>query len=87
MPMGVEFARFEWPRLLASRTTSSMMETEGSLTFESVAGGTRMRWSWDVRPRGALKLMTPLVGLLGRRQERAIWGELKRMLEARAEES
>jgi hypothetical protein len=87
MPMGVEFTRFERPRLLASRTTSSMMETEGSLTFESVAGGTRMRWSWDVRPRGALKPMTPLVGLLGRRQERAIWGELKRMLEARAEES
>lgn len=45
-----------------------------------------MRWSWDVRPRGALKLLTPLVGLLGRRQERAIWSELKRVLEARAAE-
>jgi hypothetical protein len=63
------------------------METEGALTFESVAASTRMRWSWDVRPRGALKLLTPLVGLLGRRQERAIWSELKRVLEARTEES
>jgi len=86
MPMTVELTQFERPRLLASRTTSSMMETKGALTFESVAPGTRMRWSWDVRPRRALKLMTPLVGLLGRRQERAIWSELKRMLEARAEE-
>jgi uncharacterized protein YndB with AHSA1/START domain len=87
MPMTVEFTRFERPRLLASKTTSSIMETEGALTFESVAAGTRMRWSWDVRPRGALKLLTPLVGLLGRRQERAIWSELKRVLEARTEES
>jgi hypothetical protein len=31
--------------------------------------------------------MTPLVGLLGRRQERAVWSELKRVLEAQAEES
>jgi hypothetical protein len=85
--MTVEFRRFERPWLLASRTTSSMMETEGALTFESVAAGTRMRWSWEVRPRGAIRLMTPLVGLLGRRQERAIWSELKRVLEAQAEES
>lgn len=87
MPMTIEFTRFERPRVLASKTTSSMMETEGALTFESLAAGTRMRWSWDVRPRGALKLLTPLVRLLGRRQERAIWSELKRVLEARTEES
>jgi hypothetical protein len=41
-----------------------------------------MRWSWDVRPRGALKVMAPLVGWLGRRQEQAIWASLKRLLEA-----
>jgi len=86
MSMTVEFTRIERPCLLASRTTSSMMETKGSLTFESVTAGTRMRWSWDVRPRGALNLMTPVVGLLGRRQERPISSELKRMLEARAAE-
>ncbi len=82
MPMTVEFTGYERPRLLASTTRSSMMETEGALTFEAVAGGTCMRWSWNVRPRGALKVMTPLVGLLGRRQEQAIWSNLKRLLEA-----
>jgi hypothetical protein len=87
MPMTVEFTRFERPLLLASRTTSSMMDTEGSLTFESVTAGTRMRWSWDVRPRGALKLITPLVGPLGRRQEKAIWSELKHLLEAQTGEA
>jgi uncharacterized protein YndB with AHSA1/START domain len=51
MPMVVEFNGFEWPRRLASVTRSSMMETEGALTFESVPGGTGIRWSWEVRPR------------------------------------
>ena len=67
MPMTVEFTAYERPWRLASLTHSSMMETEGALTFETVPGGTRMRWSWDVRPRGVLRLMTPIVGAIGRR--------------------
>ncbi len=83
MPMVVEFTGYERPSRLASVTRSSMMETEGALTFESVPSGTRMRWSWDVRPRGVFKLIGPVVGLIGRRQEQRIWGNLKRLLEAR----
>ncbi len=82
MAMVVEFTGYERPSRLASVTRSSMMETEGGLTFEPVPGGTRMRWSWDVRPRGAMKLMAPLVGAIGGRQEREIWGRLKRLLES-----
>ena len=85
MPMVVEFTGFERPRRLASVTRSSMMETEGALTFESVPAGTRMRWSWDVRPRGAMKILTPFVGAIGRRQEQGIWGALKRLLESGGE--
>ena len=85
MPMVVEFSGFERPWRLASVTRSSIMETEGALTFESVPGGTRMRWSWDVRPRGVFKLMGPVVGLIGGRQERRIWGNLKRLLESAGE--
>jgi uncharacterized protein YndB with AHSA1/START domain len=82
MTMVVQFTDYERPSRLASVTSSSMMETEGALTFEPVHGGTLMRWSWDVRPRGAMKLMAPLVGAIGRRQEREIWGQLKRLLES-----
>lgn len=82
MPMTVEFTGYERPSRLASVTHSSMMETEGALTFESIPGGTRMRWSWDVRPRGAMRVRAPFVGAVGRRQERRIWGSLKRLLEA-----
>ena len=80
MPMVVELTGYKRPSRLASVTRSSMMETDGALTFEPVHGGTRMRWSWDVRPRGATRLMA--LGVLGRRQERAIWSHLKRLLES-----
>ena len=80
--MTVEFTGYERPRRLASVTRSSMMETEGALSFEPVPGGTRMRWSWDVRPRGFMRLMLPIVGPVGRRQEQNIWGNLKRLLES-----
>jgi len=82
MLMVVEFTDYERPSRLASVTRSSMMETEGALTSEPVHGGTRMRWSWEVRLRGAMKLMAPLVGVIGRRQEREIWGSLKRLRES-----
>ena len=83
--MTIEFTTYQRPWRLGSLTRSSMMETEGALTFETVTGGTRMRWSWDVRPRRAMKLMTPLVGMIGRGQERRIWGNLKRLLETQPE--
>lgn len=82
MPMNIEFTRFDRPRRLASFTHSSMMETTGALTFEPQARGTLMRWSWDVRPHGTLRLIPGAVGLIGRRQEQRIWGNLKRLLES-----
>jgi hypothetical protein len=86
MPMVVEFTGFERPWRLASVTHSSMMVTEGAVTFESVPAGARMRWSWDVRPRGAMRVMAPLVGAIGRRQEQGIWVSLKRLLESGGEQ-
>ena len=83
MPMIVEFTAYERPRRLASVTRSSMMQTEGALTFDPVAGGTRMHWSWDLEPHGVLRFMAPIVASMGRRQERRIWTNLKQLLEAR----
>lgn len=82
--MIIEFTAYERPRLLGSSTHLSNMDIEGRLTFDPVPAGTRMRWSWDLDPRGALKLMTPLLARMGRRQEERIWTELKRVLEAKA---
>lgn len=82
MPMTIEITGFDRPRRLASATHSTMMDTVGAITFDQAPGGTRMAWSWDVRPCGVLRLMPSVVRLLGRRQERSIWGNLKRLLES-----
>jgi hypothetical protein len=61
----------------------STMDLTGGLTFEPADGSTRMRWSWNLKPRGVLRFTGPAVARMGRRQERRIWTNLKRLLEAR----
>jgi hypothetical protein len=84
----VEYTAFERPTLLGSKSRSTPrgregrpLLIEGSLTFEPVPEGTRMRWSWHVETPGVLRLITSLLAWMGRRQERAVWTALKRLLE------
>lgn len=79
--MTVEFTAFDRPRLLGSSTHLSNMDIDGKLIFEAVPDGTRMRWFWDLHPKGFLKLMMPLVRRMGERQELRIWTEMKHILE------
>lgn len=79
--MFVELTGFDRPRRLASRTTSSMMETSGTLTFTADGDATVMAWEWQVHPRGWFRMLGPLVGPMGRRAERRIWTGLKHQLE------
>lgn len=81
--MTIELTGYQRPRRLASWTRLPRMDIRGALTFDPVPGGTRMRWSWDAEPRGVLKLTSPMVARIGRRQERDIWANLKRLLETR----
>jgi hypothetical protein len=60
----------------------STAEIHGALTFEPDPGGTRMRWSWELRPKGVFRLMGPVIAHLGRKQEARIWAGLKRYLES-----
>ncbi len=81
MEMLVELTEYDRPHRLGSRTTSSMMGTSGTLTFSEVDGRTVMAWDWQVQPKGWLRALGPLVGMVGARMEREIWNGLKRMLE------
>lgn len=85
MEMRVELTEFDRPRRLGSTTTSSMMETSGTLTFTPDQDSSVMAWDWEVRPKGWFWLLGPLVGPLGLRMERRIWAGLKRKLEAGGE--
>jgi hypothetical protein len=60
----------------------STAEIRGALTFQRDPAGTRVTWSWDLKPKGILKLLTPVFGRMGRRQEEEIWTGLKRYLES-----
>jgi hypothetical protein len=79
--MTIEFTEFERPRRLASVSTAGAIETVGALTFEPHDAGTWMSWAWEIRLPGAMKLASPLVARMDRRQERAIWTGLKACLE------
>jgi hypothetical protein len=76
-----ELTGYDRPRRLASSTSMSMMDVRGVLTFNPVPDGTRMGWSWEVEPRGAFRLLAPVIALIGRRQEAKAWAGLKRFLE------
>ncbi len=79
--MTIEFTEYERPRRLGSSTHLPTMEIQGTLTFDPVPEGTRMRWSWELQPQGVLRPLAPLITHMGRRQEEAIWAGLKRFLE------
>lgn len=81
MDMLVELTEFDRPHRLGSVTTSSMMETSGTLTLTTDADVTLMVWNWQVRPKGWFRALGPLVSPIGRRMERKIWTALKRRLE------
>lgn len=80
-PMAVELTGFDRPVRLGLSSHMSVMDVHGAMTFEPIGDTTRMRWSWDVEPHGAFRLLAPLVARVGRRQEAAIWVGLKHLLE------
>ena len=79
--MTIEFTEFDRPRRIAETTHMSNMDIKGVLTFESIPGATRMRWFWDLEPRGFYKMLGPLIRRIGERQELRIWSELKTVME------
>jgi carbon monoxide dehydrogenase subunit G len=79
--MLVELTEFDRPHRLGSRTTSSMMQTSGALTFTADGDGTVMSWDWQVHLKGWMRMLGPLFGPLGGRMERRIWASMKRHLE------
>lgn len=85
--MTVEFTEFDRPRRLGSTTHISNMDINGTLLFEPQGQSTKMKWLWNIEPRGFLKLLGPIVRRMGERQELAIWTGLKKVMEAQSQPS
>lgn len=81
VPMTIRVTEFDRPNEIQVRVEMASMDLTGGLRFESFNGGTRMRWRWDLRPRGSLRFLGLVVGSVGRRQERRIWSSLKHLSE------
>lgn len=77
IPADIEYTGFDRPDLIASVTHMSAAEFSGTLTFTPAATGTRLRWSWQVRPKGAARLLAPAITRIGARQERRMWTTLR----------
>ena len=80
----IEFTEFVRPLRITESVHLSTMDIKGELRFEPVADGTRMKWIWDLEPRGLTRLMGPLVRRMGDRQEREVWTGLKKFMESRS---
>jgi hypothetical protein len=81
--MTIEVTAYERPRRFASSIRMAAADIQGTLTFDPVPTGTRMRWAWQVRLHGWNRLLTPIIARSGRRQEQATWSSLKQFLEAK----
>lgn len=80
-PVTIEYTRFLRPSLIASRSRMPGAVVEGQLRCEPTGDGTRLSWDWTITTTGVMRLAGPLITVIGRRQERAIWSGLKRLLE------
>jgi len=80
--MTIEYTEFDRPRRLGSATHMPNMDIDGTLVFEAQGQSTRMKWLWNIEPRGFFKLLGPIVRRMGERQEMAIWTGLKKVMEA-----
>lgn len=79
----IEYTEVNRPHQLKSRSRTSGMDIAGGLTFAPQGNKCRLRWVWRLQPHGPLRLLTPMVQVLGNRQERANWTALKNYLELR----
>jgi carbon monoxide dehydrogenase subunit G len=77
----IEITGFQRPSEMATRSVTGRSTITGRLRFDPLTSGTRLSWDWDVKVGAGARFLDPLVAVIGRRQERAIWGGLKHYLE------
>lgn len=81
--MTMQIMDYDRPRRLATSVRSPYMDVDGTLTFTPAGDDkTRMRWSWDLRLRGTMRLLSPVMRVMGPRWEYRNWAGLKQYAES-----
>ena len=80
--MTLRIVELDRPHRLHSIVRSSYMRVEGTVTFDEVGGATRLRWDWDMALIGRMRVLTPVLALVGPRWERRNWVGLKEYMES-----
>ncbi|WP_327635204.1 SRPBCC family protein [Kribbella sp. NBC_00482] len=80
--MTLELVEYDRPHRLHSVVRASYLLVDGTLTFDEVEGGTRLRWDWDTVLLGWSRLLSPVLSVFGRGWERRNWVGLKKYMES-----
>ncbi len=80
--MTLEVLEYDRPHRLHNVVRSSYMQVDGTLTFDDVDGGTRLRWDWDMGLVGPMRVLSPVLALIGPSWERRNWVGLKTYMES-----
>ena len=80
--MALEVVEYDRPHRLHNVIRSSYMKVDGTLTFEEVDGLTRLRWDWDLGLIGPMRVLSPILSLVGPTWERRNWVGLKQFMES-----
>lgn len=77
----IECTGFDRPHRIHSRSLMAGAITDGYVQCDPTPTGTRFSWDWNVTVSGPARFAGPLIGFIGRHQERRIWTALKHHLE------
>lgn len=80
--MTLEVMEYDRPHRLHNVVRSSYLQVDGTLTFEEVDGGTRLRWDWDMGLVGPTRVLSPVLAVIGPSWERRNWVGLKEYMES-----
>lgn len=80
--MTLQVVDYDRPHRLESSIRSSYMTVDGTLSFTEVDGGTRLRWDWEMDLVGPMRVLAPVLALVGPSWERRNWVGLKEYMES-----
>ena len=77
----MEIVEYDRPHRLHNIITSSAMRVDGTLSLEEIQHGTLLSWDWSMQLIGPLRVLTPVLALVGPRWEHRNWIGLRDYLE------